>query len=79
MPSARRSVDRVSCTSVPIRFARRIRDLANVICCTAPAPSPAIRGVLGKLVDLPQEAENEIRSPDEARAESPSWSGKSRT
>jgi hypothetical protein len=34
---------------------------------TAPAPSRAIRGVLGKFVDLPQEAEEEIRGLDEAR------------
>jgi uncharacterized protein len=34
---------------------------------TAPAPSRAIRGVLGKFVDLPQEAEDEIRGLDEAR------------
>ncbi len=34
---------------------------------TAPAPSRAIRGVLGKFADLPQEAEDEIRSLDEAR------------
>ena len=34
---------------------------------TAPAPSRAIRGVLGKFTDLPQEAEEEIRGLDEAR------------
>ena len=34
---------------------------------TAPAPSQAIRGVLGKFADLPQEAEEEIRGLDEAR------------
>ena len=35
---------------------------------TAPAPSRAIRGVLGKFADLPQEAEDEIRGlDDEAR------------
>ena len=34
---------------------------------TAPAPSRAIRGVLAKFADLPQEAEDEIRSLDEAR------------
>jgi hypothetical protein len=34
---------------------------------TAPAPSQAIRGVLGKFSDLPQEAEEEVRSFDEAR------------
>ncbi len=34
---------------------------------TAPAPSRAIRGVLGKFADLPQEAEDEIRSFDAAR------------
>src|ERR1700730_465656 len=34
---------------------------------TAPAPSRAIRGVLGKFADLPHEAEEEIRSLDEAR------------
>ena len=34
---------------------------------TAPAPSRAIRGVLGKFADLPQEAEDEIRGLDEAR------------
>jgi hypothetical protein len=34
---------------------------------TAPAPSRAIRGVLGKFADLPQAAEEEIRSLDEAR------------
>jgi len=34
---------------------------------TAPAPSQAIRGVLGKFADLPQEAEDEIRGLDEAR------------
>ncbi len=34
---------------------------------TAPAPSRAIRGVLSKFADLPQEAEDEIRSLDEAR------------
>src|SRR6266851_10091110 len=34
---------------------------------TAPAPSRAIRGVLGKFADLPHEAEDEIRGLDEAR------------
>jgi len=34
---------------------------------TAPAPSRAIRGVLGKFADLPQEAEDEIRGLEEAR------------
>jgi uncharacterized small protein (DUF1192 family) len=34
---------------------------------TAPAPSRAIRGVLGKFADLPHEAEQEIRGLDEAR------------
>jgi hypothetical protein len=34
---------------------------------TAPAPSQAIRGVLGKFADLPQEAEEEVRSLDLAR------------
>ncbi len=34
---------------------------------TAPAPSRAIRGVLGKFADLPQEAEDEIRGLDPAR------------
>jgi hypothetical protein len=34
---------------------------------TAPAPSRAIRGVLGKFADLPQEAEDEIRGLNEAR------------
>jgi hypothetical protein len=34
---------------------------------TAPAPSQAIRGVLGKFADLPHEAEDEIRGLDEAR------------
>jgi hypothetical protein len=34
---------------------------------TAPAPSRAIRGVLGKFADLPHEADEEIRSFDEAR------------
>jgi uncharacterized protein len=34
---------------------------------SAPAPSQAIRGVLGKFADLPQEAEEEIRGLDEAR------------
>jgi hypothetical protein len=34
---------------------------------TAPAPSRAIRGVLDKFADLPQEAEDEIRGLDEAR------------
>src|SRR5216683_1340120 len=34
---------------------------------TAPAPSRAIRGVLGKFADLPQEVEEEIRGFDEAR------------
>jgi hypothetical protein len=34
---------------------------------TAPAPSQAIRGVLAKFADLPQEAEDEIRGLDEAR------------
>ena len=34
---------------------------------TAPAPSRAIRGVLGKFADLPQEAEEEIRGISEAR------------
>ena len=33
---------------------------------TAPAPSRAIRGVLGKFADLPQEAEDEIRGLDGA-------------
>ncbi len=34
---------------------------------TAPAPSRALRGVLGKFADLPQEAEEEIRGLDQAR------------
>jgi hypothetical protein len=34
---------------------------------TAPAPSKAIRGVLGKFADLPHEVEAEIRGLDEAR------------
>jgi hypothetical protein len=34
---------------------------------TAPAPSRAIRGVLGKFADLPHEAEEEIRGLHEAR------------
>jgi len=34
---------------------------------TAPAPSRAIRGVLAKFADLPHEAEEEVRSLDEAR------------
>jgi len=34
---------------------------------TAPAPSQAVRGVLGKFADLPQEAEEEVRGLDEAR------------
>ena len=34
---------------------------------TAPAPSRAIRGVLGKFADLPQEAEDELRAFDAAR------------
>ncbi len=34
---------------------------------TAPAPSRAIRGVLAKFGDLPQEVEEEIRGRDEAR------------
>ncbi len=34
---------------------------------SAPAPSRAIRGVLGRFADLPQEAEDEIRGLDEAR------------
>jgi hypothetical protein len=34
---------------------------------TAPAPSRAIRGILGKFVDLPREAEEEIRGLDQAR------------
>jgi hypothetical protein len=34
---------------------------------TAPSPSRAIRGVLAKFADLPQEAEDEIRNLDEAR------------
>jgi uncharacterized protein len=34
---------------------------------TAPAPSRAIRGVLNKFADLPQEAEDEIRGLDQAR------------
>ena len=34
---------------------------------SAPAPSAAIRGVLGKFVDLPHEVEAEIRGLDEAR------------
>jgi Helicase HerA, central domain len=34
---------------------------------TAPAPSRAIRGVLAKFADLPQEAEDEILGLDEAR------------
>ena len=34
---------------------------------TAPAPSRAIRGVLNKFADLPQEAEKEIRGLDQAR------------
>jgi hypothetical protein len=33
---------------------------------TAPAPSQAICGVLGKFADLPQEAEEEIRNLDQA-------------
>src|SRR5205823_3436956 len=34
---------------------------------TAPAPSQAIRGVLRKFADLPDEVETEIRGLDEAR------------
>jgi uncharacterized protein len=34
---------------------------------TAPAPSKAIRGVLGKFADLPHEVETEIRGLDEAQ------------
>jgi uncharacterized protein len=34
---------------------------------TAPAPSKAIRGVLGKFADLPHEVEVEVRSLDESR------------
>src|SRR5712691_11330148 len=34
---------------------------------TAPAPSKAVRGMLGKFADLPQEAEDEIRGLDQAR------------
>jgi uncharacterized protein len=34
---------------------------------TAPAPSRAIRGILGKFADLPREAEDEIRGLDQAR------------
>jgi hypothetical protein len=34
---------------------------------TAPAPSRAIRGVLNKFADLPQEAEEEIRGLEQAR------------
>lgn len=34
---------------------------------TAPSPSKAIRGVLGKFADLPHEVEAEIRGLDEAR------------
>ena len=34
---------------------------------TAPAPSRAIRGILGKFADLPQEAEDEIHGLDQAR------------
>jgi len=34
---------------------------------TAPAPSRAIRGILDKFADLPQEAEDEIRGLDQAR------------
>jgi hypothetical protein len=34
---------------------------------TAPAPSRAIRGVLGRFADLPQEAEDENRGLEEAR------------
>jgi uncharacterized protein len=34
---------------------------------TAPAPSRAIRGVLAKFADLPQEADDEIRGLEEAR------------
>jgi hypothetical protein len=39
----------------------------------------AIRGVLGKFVDLQQEAEDEIRSLDEAHRRIVSWSSKSHT
>jgi hypothetical protein len=52
--------------SARTRFGPRIRDPANVI-CSPPAPSQAIRGVLGKFADLPQEAEDEIRGLDHAR------------
>jgi hypothetical protein len=43
-----------------------IRALANAI-CLPPAPSKAIRNVLGKFGDLPHEVDVEIRSLDEAR------------
>ena len=41
---------------------------------TAPAPSRAIRGVLAKFADLPQEAEDEIRDLAEARRRTPGQS-----
>jgi hypothetical protein len=46
---------------------------------TAPTASQAIRGVLGKFADLPQEAEEEIQGLDEARFLSNlfNWRGKS--
>jgi len=52
--------------------------LANVICSPRrPAPSRAIRGVLGKFADLPQEAEEEIRGFDDARRRIVQLEGKS--
>src|SRR6266851_9857325 len=64
-------------TLVPKRLSNgHLRDRANVICSPRrPALSQAIRGVLGKFADLPQEAEEEIRGLDEARRRNRSTGG----
>jgi len=66
-------------TLVPKRLSNgHLRDLANVICSPRrPALSQAIRGVLGKFADLPQEAEEEIRGFDDARRRIVQLGGKS--
>jgi hypothetical protein len=65
-PSARRSVSRgVSFRSDQVRTTHPRPGQRHLL--TAPAPSRAIRGVLGKFADLPQEAEDEIRTFDAAR------------
>jgi hypothetical protein len=66
-PSARRWVSRESCTSARTKVRTTHPRPGQRHLLTAPAPSRAIRGVLGKFADLPHEVEEEIRGLDEAR------------